>query len=112
MRTSIAPLARRRLSRPARKLAIELLFAGLAIVFVLAIPRSFATIRLAAAHIGSDRPEFANGGASRAENARIKTFMERVALSYTSAPRGAGASVVAEAADRSRPAISAADGGR
>jgi hypothetical protein len=101
-------MIRRRRLRVTRGLAIELLFAGIAIAFVLAIPKSSAPIEAVDADPGSNRLDLP----AHAKNVKIKQFMERVALSYVATPRIPDASVMSEGVDPSRPTVSAREGRR
>jgi hypothetical protein len=109
VKTSISPMVRCGLLSPTRKVAIGLLFTGLASALVLAIPTSSVTLKVSYAQTGPDRLGVESGPISDAENVKIKAFMERVALSYVVNTRIAASPVVTAVADRSGPTISTSD---
>jgi hypothetical protein len=109
VKTSISSMVRCGLPSPTRKVAIGLLFTGLASALVLAICTYSVTHKVSYAQTGPDRLGVESGPISDAENVKIKEFMERVALSYVANTRTATSPLVTAVAERSRPTISTSD---
>jgi len=109
MRTSISLLARDELDAPTLNAAMGLLFGGLATVLILA-GLAFSPLPKAA-HARSESQRLADerGDVADAENARIKKFMERIALSHVANAWSSASLVAAADADKSGLPVSTSD---
>jgi hypothetical protein len=109
MQTSISLLARDELDAPTLNAAMGLLFGGLATVLILA-GLAFSPLPKAA-HARSESQRLADerGDVADAENARIKKFMERIALSHVAIVWSSASVVAAADADKSGPPVSTSD---
>ena len=108
MPTSISRLARDEPYAPTLNAAMGLLFAGLATVLILA-GLAFSPAPVAHARPESERLADERGDVADAENARIKKFMERIALSHVATVSSSTSLVAAADADKSGPPVSTLD---
>ena len=109
MPTSISRLARDEPYAPTLNAAMGLLFAGLATVLILAGLAFSPAPNVAHARSESERLANDRGDVADAENARIKSFMERIALSHVANTWGSASLVAAADADKSGPPVSTLD---
>ena len=109
MPTSISRLARDEPYAPTLNAAMGLLFGGLATVLILAGLAFSPVPKAAHGRSESERLADERGDVADAENARIKKFMERIALSHVAIVWNSTSVVAAADADKSGPPVSTLD---